>query len=64
MRRTDLQDTALWAHRAMIERIRKMTPEERLRRTDAMIVEMRVMRRRIQEALAQRADQDDSFAEP
>ncbi len=50
MRRTDLQDTSLWAHRMMIERLRKMTPEERLRRTDEMIVEMRAMRRRIQEA--------------
>ncbi len=31
MRRTDLQDTSLWAHRALIERMRKMTPEEKFR---------------------------------
>lgn len=50
MRRTDLQDTSIEAHRMMVERVRKMTPEECLRRTDAMIVEMRAMRRRVQEA--------------
>ena len=31
MRRTDLQDTSLWAHRMMIERLRRMTPEEKFR---------------------------------
>jgi hypothetical protein len=31
MQRTDLQDTALWAHRAKIQRLRAMTPEQRLR---------------------------------
>ncbi|MFI5386852.1 MAG: hypothetical protein ACHQ50_12125 [Fimbriimonadales bacterium] len=30
-RRTDLMDTSDWAHREMLERLRAMTPEERLR---------------------------------
>jgi hypothetical protein len=31
MHRTDLMDTAEWAHRLMVERYRAMTPEERIR---------------------------------
>jgi|GEM_PF-5033188 len=36
MRRTDLLDTSEWAHRIMIERLRAMTPAERLRITFEM----------------------------
>lgn len=50
MRRTDLQDTSLGARREQIRRIRAMTPKERLRKTDAMIVEMVALRRRLDAA--------------
>jgi len=30
VQRTDLLDTAPWAHRAMVLRLREMTPEQRL----------------------------------
>ena len=31
MRRTDLQDTAPWAYRALVERLRTMSPEDKCR---------------------------------
>ena len=31
VRRTDLLDTSEWAHKEMLRRLRKLTPEERIR---------------------------------
>lgn len=33
MKRTDLMDTSEWAHRVLVERLRSLTPEQRLQMT-------------------------------
>jgi hypothetical protein len=46
MERTDLMDTSEWAHRALVERLRQLTPEERARMTFERIKAMRALRKR------------------
>jgi hypothetical protein len=47
MRRTDLQGTDLRVHKQKLLRSRQMTPEERLRKTEELIIGLREMRLRI-----------------
>ncbi len=45
LQRTDLLDTSLSAHRRQIEMLRKMSPEEKLRLTFAMMESSRELKR-------------------
>jgi hypothetical protein len=54
MERTDLMDTSEWAHRALVERLRQLTPEERLRRLVECIDMGREMRRLAQDRIESR----------
>ena len=53
-RRTDLMDTSDWAHREMLNRLRAMTPEERLR----IVVDRMEAGRRIHRAAMLRVAED------
>jgi|GEM_PF-4324901 len=50
VRRTDLQEVDPLVYREKLRRERAMTPEERLRTMDRLIVAMRAMRRRVDKA--------------
>ncbi len=45
LQRTDLMDTNIEAHRRLIALLRKMTPEERVRRTFEMMESARELKR-------------------
>jgi hypothetical protein len=55
MQRTDLMDTSNWAHRALVKRLREMTPQEKARLLDARIEEMRQMRKHTEALRVQKA---------
>lgn len=62
MMRTDLTDTADWAHREMVRRLRAMSPRERLEQAIRMTEDMLAVHRQTEARLGKRIPLYKEFA--